>query len=422
MRRVGRLFGGVALGVLCVGFASPHALAQTGERPDTSRERESTQDAPKTNERPARRELTPEQQAERERRLRELRARQAQRSAQQTPRPSVVRRPPTELYLEFTPPTLDFGTVDRLTNQEGVVKIKNIHSETVTLHQPTAGCSCTVPKLPKMIIEPGETIEMSVQLAIGYNLGAVNKSVNVRVQGQTGMYTIPVRADATYAVKTTPTFLNSGRADRSGSMTGAILVESVDGRPFKILRANNARPVILSSEGTTDAGSTSYRLEYSLEAGSIPPAFLIETDHPHAPLVDLRVTHAEVLAEERKYRGKSLKVLMPSANAGVIKPGESTEIVIQIVNQGSNEVEAIDVKSHLDGVEAEFVKVEKVKGSKGRIESHAHVKITASEDLEDGAVIVPLFLGLPDGEMDTRIWVLASVRADAGGKPHASAR
>ena len=104
--------------------------------------------------------------------------------------------------------------------------------------------------------------------------------------------------EASRAVETEPTYI-----DALSQPYGVIKVRSVDGRPFRILSAHGRTPIYACAhDPTRDEPRSEYMMVWNLESWDpvdcldadgvpMPLWWVIETDHPGAPLVDLRVRH-----------------------------------------------------------------------------------------------------------------------------------
>jgi hypothetical protein len=78
-------------------------------------------------------------------------------------------------------------------------------------------------------------------------------------------------------------------------LSGEIALESRDGRPFRVLAAHGRPPQFVDFDPATDTPRARYTLRWDItaehNAGTVPWFWVFETDHPEAPLVDVRVQH-----------------------------------------------------------------------------------------------------------------------------------
>jgi hypothetical protein len=99
-----------------------------------------------------------------------------------------------------------------------------------------------------------------------------------------------VTAEVALAVRAVPPALAAYKV----GLQGEIEVQSLDGKPFRVLGAGGREPQFVGFDPRTDSPRPRYRLRWDLSgytAGTMPWWWVVETDRPEAPLVDLRVQH-----------------------------------------------------------------------------------------------------------------------------------
>ncbi len=193
--------------------------------------------------------------------------------------------------LAAEPPTADLGFLAPNTAGEGTVRILNTGSTPLTISQVQPSCKCTtLDNLVGKVIEAGSSIEMKVKLEGAPAVGPRNSSVKIMVDGFTRPLDIPVRAEVTLPVRCVPPYVN---AVEGKNLIGRLVLESIDGKPFKILSMTGAPMVVQYGDGPQDAPRSSWVVTYDISgvpAGSLLPAFLLfETDAAGAGVVDVRV-------------------------------------------------------------------------------------------------------------------------------------
>ena len=213
-------------------------------------------------------------------------ARERDGAAPAQPRTSAPTPP-----LAAEPPTADLGFLAPNTAGEGTVRILNTGSTPLTIKQVQPSCKCTTSNdLVGKVIEPGKSIEMQVKLDGAPAVGPRNSSVKIMVDGFTRPLDIPVRAEVTLPVRCVPPYVN---AVDGKNLIGRLVLESIDGKPFKILSMTGAPMVIQYGDGSQDAPRSSWVVTYDISgvpAGAPLPAFLlVETDAAGAGVVDVRV-------------------------------------------------------------------------------------------------------------------------------------
>ena len=201
--------------------------------------------------------------------------------------------------LTAQPPVADLGYLAPNAVGEGTVQILNSGSVPLTITQVQPSCKCTTPSdLVGKIIEPGKTVELKVKLDGAPAVGPRNSSVKILVDGFTRPLDVPVRAEVTLPVRCVPPYVN---AVEGKNLIGRLVLESIDGKPFKILAMSCAPMVIQYGDGPEDAPRPSWVVTYDITSAAASagdgaakdarlPAFLLfETDAPGAGVVDVRV-------------------------------------------------------------------------------------------------------------------------------------
>jgi hypothetical protein len=93
-------------------------------------------------------------------------------------------RPPVAVSLD--PPTIELGDV---TGREIVrlnVPLINVGRQTIKARHVESSCGCTIPELPKEMVSPGGTLEISVRVTPGNQAGDYLRNLRIVVQGVDG--------------------------------------------------------------------------------------------------------------------------------------------------------------------------------------------------------------------------------------------
>lgn len=193
--------------------------------------------------------------------------------------------------LAAEPPIADLGFLAPNTAGEGTVQILNTGSTPLTITGVQPSCKCTTPNdLVGKVIEAGKSIEMKVKLDGAPAVGPRNSSVKIMVNGFTRALDIPVRAEVTLPVRCVPPYVN---AVEGKNLIGRLVLESIDGKPFKILSMSGAQMVIQYGDGSEDAPRSSWVVTYDISGvppeSPLPSYLLFETDAAGAGVVDVRV-------------------------------------------------------------------------------------------------------------------------------------
>jgi hypothetical protein len=167
-------------------------------------------------------------------------------------------------------------------------------------------------------------------------LGDKREKISIFFEGFTRTYVIQYfTAEVSLPVRLTPPHLAASRQDQRtrrwvNTMSGQIEVKSLDGEPFRILRAHGAPPEYVGFDPATDPARDAYTIRWDLSrfGDAIPWFWVIETDRPDAPVVDARVRHVStrpVSVKERPWQPKDQRLLV-----GVVPRGEPFEITTKL--------------------------------------------------------------------------------------------
>ena len=202
--------------------------------------------------------------------------------------------PSAEHRIATDPERLDAGWLRPGETGERTVRVVNTSGGVVNLLRVTSSCSCTVPELEddQKILRPGESVELEIGLKATANPGPMQQRVYIWYEGSRAPYELLVSADVSHAVKADPAFVML-----LGQKTGRIKLSSLDGRPFRVLSADGREPELTDEAG--DPIDASKRIEeayVSFDYEGVAPRdlsrwFVIETDHPEATELPLRVIH-----------------------------------------------------------------------------------------------------------------------------------
>jgi mono/diheme cytochrome c family protein len=81
--------------------------------------------------------------------------------------------------ITFNQEEFDFGPVAEGIELKHVFKITNTGTEPLLITKAASNCGCTIPKLPKSILNPGESTQLTVELDTSMKQGEVTKTVDV---------------------------------------------------------------------------------------------------------------------------------------------------------------------------------------------------------------------------------------------------
>lgn len=241
--------------------------------------------------------------------------------------PDVKREPPP---IQAEPSTVEMGYIRPGETKHGKTKLTNTGSEPITILRTHASCSCTVAsKLDGVVVQPGESVEMEVSVKAKKFPGPTQNQVSIFVDG----YAVPAKlfalGEIAYGVKSTPIYV-----DMMTKTAGSILFESTDGRKFTILAINGEAPVFDGFDPSKDEIGTQYTVKYDftgVDPTTLPKWWVAETDHPEAPVVDLRVLHPAIWDQAAKQmQNATWQLGEDRVLAGTMRVGETKEITMHL--------------------------------------------------------------------------------------------
>ena len=241
--------------------------------------------------------------------------------------------------LEVAPGGFDFGTVAPNTIHEVRMRLTNRGTEPIAIVMTSADCKCTVPEeLDGTIIAPGETIPMIATIDMRAAPGPMES--NVLLNFKTGQQPIQharikFTGEVAMAVRAEPPYVDALK----GVTSGTVRVESMDGRPFRVITAGAGPPRYADG---FDPARDEPRLAYTLRWEVHYPTrtedcagerlwWVVETDHPDCGVLPLRIRHeCTGLLMDRTYEERGWMFHQYMLNAGVVRAGEPVELDVGV--------------------------------------------------------------------------------------------
>ena len=231
--------------------------------------------------------------------------------------------------LRASPREIKLGFIDPEAVVSGTTTLTNTSDQPIRIERTASSCSCTVADLSEQVLQPGESIPLEATLTAGKNLGGQQRAVRVFVEGYTMPYEIWVTAEVAYGVRANPIFVNAIGIQR----TGEIYLESVDGAAFSVLSTNGQPVNFVGFDPASDKPRNTYTIRYDFTgvAGvDLPLWYVVETDHPRAPTLDLRVVNQELAQKNVPNPRAPWRLMDDRTLLGVIEPGMGSEFTINI--------------------------------------------------------------------------------------------
>ncbi|HAW96117.1 MAG: hypothetical protein CMJ33_10495 [Phycisphaerae bacterium] len=170
--------------------------------------------------------------------------------------------------------------------------ITNRSSGPIRISRVVTSCKCTeTTDLSGRVLRSGESVELTATLNAPATPGIKNAKVQV-VFDVGNPLTFELEGDVAMAVRATPAFIGGPRGQE---MVGNVLLESADGRPFRILAVCNQPPEFSGAVPDTTIPRSKHTLRWDL--ARIPDLgkrlwWVVFTDHPDCPVLPLRIRNA----------------------------------------------------------------------------------------------------------------------------------
>lgn len=260
--------------------------------------------------------------------------------------------------VEMDPPEVDLGFV--MPNQEvsTTVMIRNTGDTPITIAAIRPSCKCTsLNNLAGYVIAPGDEVPMRASVEKRAVLSPIKANVNVIFEGYSDPVEIPIYGEVSRAVRASPSYFNCTK----GVVSGRVVIESIDDRPFNILSAQGEAPDFIGFDPEIDEPISSYTLNWDVSkytTETIPEWWVLETDHPQAPLVDIKVRH--MWAIQKLLVGVKGRPWHPASQHLVLDPipsGGAGEVVLGINTLGRDEITR--AQSLSNDFDVELVSVER---------------------------------------------------------------
>ena len=262
----------------------------------------------------------------------------------------------SSVQVEFVPRVLDLGPIVPNKAASGTVQIRNVGDRHVRILSVKASCKCTtIGDLRGTVIAPGASVPLQAELEPQPMTGVRTATITVIFEGADQPYQVDLRAEVTLAIRLTPSVLNLA----SGVTSGQIVVAAIDGRTFNILSANRRTPVFVDFDPEVDEPRSSYMLRWDLTQETLQRSldtwWVIETDHPEAPLTDAWVRHMSTI--DLSGRNRAWRVPGKRSIIGYVDQGGSKEFTIDVKTIGTDAIYTI--RSMASDFNAELVSFER---------------------------------------------------------------
>ncbi|MFM1868181.1 MAG: hypothetical protein RL591_1589 [Planctomycetota bacterium] len=232
------------------------------------------------------------------------------------------------------PQTADFGVIEPGTTVSTTIKIMNPLNRPITIKAAKPSCTCTTVDMTGKVIPAGGFLEMPMSMKTGNSTGKRMAKVNMVFEGLDQMLSVDLVAETAYMVRANPAYIDALAPER---MKGFFELIARDDQPFTVLTIDG-KPAT-SPDGNPMKPAARQVVSYdftNLGTKPVPPYLIVETDHPKAPLLDLRVRH------ETTRITPGLPFAEFRENVGVLKPQGSVEFEVHLKAKTPSPITSVD--------------------------------------------------------------------------------
>ncbi len=285
---------------------------------------------------------------------------------------NVVDPNPVSDMVKIEPEVVDVGHVTPSSSTDRIVLLRNMTDKPIQFARVSTTCTCVTGELLDDIVAPGEAARLKVTVHAKDFPGPIDRYLSVWFMGASQPIQVPVKADVSLAINAEPFFLNlAAPVDGVIPTKGVVTLTAVDGKPFRVRSAGGVSPILDPDDANAPAVMHRVYWDFTdVPDDAITPWWIIETDHPSAPIVDLRVIHPALIRKMVAAQGPWViapdRMLLPN-----IPAAGSMERTFRLVGFKANKIDSISVDSPLLKIEV----LEQTKTSSGL---EVKTRITAS--------------------------------------------
>ncbi len=241
--------------------------------------------------------------------------------------------------IEVEHPIVDLGFLTPRATVSHTFTLQNKGTSPVTVLAAKPSCTCTTTlELAGQVIPPGGSLDVPVSMKAPASTGAKQVAVQIVFKGISEVLSLQLKGEIAYAVRGTTVvggvevpYVDA--ATDPARLIGEVKLRAIDDQPFLVKSVQGRPPMVVAFDPAQDAPRREYTVRYDLTGfPSVPPYLVIETDHPAARLLDLRVRH------EATRLAPALSFAEFRANGGCPKPGEAVPLEVDIKHMATLEL------------------------------------------------------------------------------------
>lgn len=192
--------------------------------------------------------------------------------------------------VRVEPSTVDFGQLEPGAARTATFRLHNDSTRAVRVQSAFPSCKCTdITDLAGVEIPAGGQVELQATLQAPRAPGPKDAKVFVTLEGASRPLVAQMQGEVVWAVQPSPPYVDALK----GARTGTVTLRSTDQAPFRV-RSVDGRPPVGAAASDPAVPALEHVMTWNLHGvpdGSFRQWMLVETDHPGARLIPLRVRH-----------------------------------------------------------------------------------------------------------------------------------
>jgi hypothetical protein len=254
------------------------------------------------------------------------------------PDPADAERP---VEVELDPPAYQFGYLRPEEVRTRTIRLTNRDTTPVRLKGTWRGCSCTTLDVRPLTLQPGESITVPATLTAGMTPTSKDSSIKLELVGRPPI-TLPTKGEIIRGVRAQPRDISTYRSRDAGdayTSSGRIRIDAPEGPAFRILSVNGEprqTDTALQHAVSWDVSAYDGLTGLNTAGEEIPAFWLVETDHPETPVLEIPIRHRSIRITPRGDR--PWFYIEQRVNVGGIPRGGSGTFSLPIKWSGGNTV------------------------------------------------------------------------------------
>ncbi|MEM8757052.1 MAG: DUF1573 domain-containing protein [Planctomycetota bacterium] len=248
--------------------------------------------------------------------------------------------------LSVEPSSVEFGQIGDVSTVRKTVTLTNTGDQAVEIPEENGvrgSCGCTVPKLEKNVLEPGESMEIEVAFNPVNRNGVQNKTVTINSNAEAPTV-IPVNATIIQRVQVVEGIAQMGRIDQGDSHTIEINIRGLTG-DFEVLDVSVDRPDAYRAEiiGQSLTSRDDPFGDGQIDVGQTTVAITLLDDAP-VGRIDSMLSYSTNDAEDRQRQLRiagsvvgDLRLDQGGVRLGLMQPGDDFEQSVVVYSHKGNE-------------------------------------------------------------------------------------